>query len=222
MACGSEPTATEPDDEKIVSRVVRNMEYLSSLNGRKEQLLRAPIREEHAFARPAFETFPEGMEVIGYDSLGQPSSRLVADYALHWTERDLWEFNGNVVVEGEEGQKLYTQQLRWDRKIKKVYSNVDSKLEENGTPLYGTGFEAADDFSNWVFRGVTGTVTVEVKPTADSTAVNPPDGEAVLDSIAVNSPEQSTGEPPVEEAEETETPAEPLPQEVDTLSTQPR
>jgi hypothetical protein len=200
MACGSEPTVTEPDDEKIVSRVVRNMEWLSLENGRKDRLMRAPLREEHAFARPAFETFPEGVEVIGYDSLGQPSSRVVADYALHWTERDLWELNGNVVVEGEEGQKLYTQQLRWDRKIKKVYSNVDSKLEENGMPLYGVGFEAADDFSNWVFRGVTGTVPVEVKPTSDSTKVN--------------SPEQSAGDPPeeiVKKVENTPKPAVPAP-----------
>ncbi len=184
MACGSETKTSETDDEKIVSRLVRNMEVLSSQNGEKDQLMRAPLREEHAFARPAFETFPEGMEVIGYDSLGQPSSRVVADYALHWTDRDLWELNGNVVVEGEEGQKLYTQQLRWDRKIKKIYSNVDSKVEERGDVLYGVGFEAADDFSHWVFRGVTGTVTVEVEPASDSTARDVPGETMGADSLA--------------------------------------
>lgn len=184
MACGKEGESSEPDDEKIVSRIVRDMEILSSRNGERDQMMRAAVREEHAFARPAFETYPEGMEVTGYDSLGRPSSRVVADYALHWTERDLWELNGNVVVEGEDGQRLFTQQLRWDRKIKKIYSNVDSKVEEDGDVLYGVGFEAADDFSRWVFRGVTGTVTVEMESVSDST---------VTDSIPVPSGETSDG-----------------------------
>ncbi len=172
MACGGE-TPSSGDDAKIVSRLVRDMELIASSNGRKEQLVRAPLREEHAFARPAFETFPEGIEVIGYDSLGQPSSRVVADYALHWTELDLWQLDGNVVVEGDEGQKLYTQQLFWDRKTKKIWSNVDSKVEEGDDILYGTGFEAIDDFSQWTFRDITGTVGINVEQTADSTATAP-------------------------------------------------
>lgn len=171
MACGEKSKPSVENNEKLISRTVRDMELLSSENGEKRQLMRARLREEHAFARPAYDEYPEGMEVTGYDSLGQPSSSVVADYALHWTERDLWQLNGNVVVTGEEGQKLYTQQLRWDRKIGKIYSNVDSKVEEGGDVLYGVGFDAADDFSWWTLNGVTGTVMVDAKPTADSTAV---------------------------------------------------
>ncbi len=176
MACAGEPEPSVTDAAKVVSRTIRDMELFTSDNGVKQRIMRAPLREEHAFARPAFETFSEGVEVIGYDSLGQPSSRVVADYALHWTERDLWELNGNVVVEGDEGQKLYTQQLRWDRSIGKIYSNVDCKIEENGVVSYVEGFEAAEDFSYYTFRRTTGTFMVEVETsaeaTADSTAVD--------------------------------------------------
>jgi hypothetical protein len=164
----------ETNDEKIISRTVRNMEVLWSENGSKIRLMSAPIMEEHSFAPDPFEEFMQGIEVVGYDSLGKPSSLVISDYALHWIEHDLWELNGNVLVEGEEGQRLYTQQLRWDRKIKKIYSNVDSKVEDGGDVLYGVGFDAADDFSRWTFNGVTGTVGVEMEsntPPADSTGV---------------------------------------------------
>ncbi len=171
LSCGEGAKTSETDDEKLVSRTVRNMETLSSENGGKKQLQRAPLVEEHAFANPAFEEFPLGMEVIGYDSIGQPSSRVIADHALHWAQRDLWELKGNVLVEGEEGQKLYTQQLFWDRKTQKIYSNVDSKVEEGEDVFIGEGFEADDDFSRWTFRRLTGTVGVEVGATSDSTAV---------------------------------------------------
>jgi hypothetical protein len=145
--------------------------------GVKKQMMRAPLREEYGYANPAYEEYTRGMEAVGFDSLGRPSSSVVADYALHWTARDVWELNGNVVVDGEEGQKLYTQQLRWDRKIKKIYSNVDCKVEQDGDVRYGVGFEAADDFSWWTFNEITGTVWVSTEPTepagpvADSTAV---------------------------------------------------
>jgi hypothetical protein len=149
------------------------METISSENGVKKQMMRAPLREEYAYAKPAYDEFTKGVEYTAYDSIGRPSSSVVADYALYWRERELWELNGNVIVEGDEGQKLYTQQLRWDRKIKKFYSNVDCKIEDGGDVLYVVGFEAAEDFSWWTAPGVTGTVNVSVEPTADSTAVTP-------------------------------------------------
>ena len=174
LSCETTPKAPDLADEKIVSRTVYDMELLQSENGVKKQLMRAPLREEYEYASPPYVEHTRGIEVIGFDSLGVANSKVVADYALHWTEQDLWELNGNVVVEGEEGQKLYTQQLRWDRKIKKIYSNVDCKVEQDGDVLYCVGFQAADDFSWWTSNNVTGTVYVAAEPTADSTAVETP------------------------------------------------
>jgi hypothetical protein len=177
ISCGK-PTKTseENDDAKIISRTVHDIEVLSSENGAKKQLMRAPLMEEHAFADPAFEEYREGIEAIGYDSLGvNPASRIVADHALHWAERDLWQLSGNVVVDGEEGEKLYTQQLFYDRKIDKIWSNVDTKLEQGGGVSYGTGFEAIDGLSIVKLRNGTGTMLVDVEPTetpaTDSVAV---------------------------------------------------
>jgi hypothetical protein len=197
--CSGTPKDTETNDEAIISRTVHDMEMLSSENGQKTQLMRASLVEEHAFARPAFAEYPRGVEAIGYDSLGQnAASRVIADYALHWTERDLWELKGNVLVEGESGEKLYTQQLFWDRKIKKIYSNVDSRVENGTDVLYITGFEAIDDLSQWTSRGLTGTVGFDVEPTedepvADSTAVSGdpgpvPEPSPDLDPAAVSAP----------------------------------
>lgn len=172
--CSVAPKPSETNDEAIVSRTVRSMEVLSSEEGKKTRLMRAPLMEEHAFAPDAFEEFPQGMEVVGYDSLGLPSSLVLADYALHWIARDLWELRGNVYVEGDAGQKLYTQQLFWDRKIKKIYSNVDSKVEDGGNVYYPQIFEALDDFSWWRIHNLSGTVGLDVEPASDSTAVDTP------------------------------------------------
>ncbi len=171
-SCGGKKKGEPVNDENLISRTVDNMELLTTENGKTTNLFKAPLVEDHAFAKAAFQEYRRGIEVIGYDSLEQEASHVQADYALHWTERDLWELKGNVVVTGEDGRKLTTQQLMWDIKLKKIYSNVDSKVEEGEDVFIGEGFEAADDFSQWTFRRLKGRVSVDVEPTADSTAVS--------------------------------------------------
>jgi hypothetical protein len=165
ISCEGDRKADEANDEALVSATMENMEIATSENGRTTSLFRAPLVEDHEFAKAAFREYRKGIEMLQYDSLGRESSRVEADYALHWTERDLWELKGNVMVTGEGGRRLFTQQLSWDRKIAKIYSNVDSKVEEGTDEFIGEGFEAADDFSRWTFRRLKGRVGVDVEPT---------------------------------------------------------
>ncbi len=182
VGCGRGATGGgETNDEALISRRVDSMMVIASDNGKPVNLLIAPLMEDHAYAKAAFEEFRQGIEFVGYnDSTGLEASRVVADYALHWTARDMWELRGNVVVTGEEGQRLYTQQLYWDRKIHKIYSNVDSKVEEGPDVFIGEGFEAEDDFSRWTFRRLTGRVSVDTAPGAGA---EPPPVDAINDSL---------------------------------------
>ena len=41
---------------------------------------------------------------------------------------------GNVVVEKSDGKTLYTQQLFWNARTKKIYSNVDSTWTSTRSP----------------------------------------------------------------------------------------
>ena len=164
ISCGKGQKAAENNDEALITRTMDSMEIVTSENGELKSLFRAPLMEDHALAKAPFQEYRKGIEVVSYDSLGMEASHVLADYALHWTNRDLWELKGNVFVTGENGRKLFTQQLSWDRKIKKIYSNVDSKVEEGQDVFIGEGFEADDDFSRWTFRKLTGRVSVDTQP----------------------------------------------------------
>ena len=83
------------------------------------------------------------------------------------------------MVEKSDGKKLYTQQLFWNARTKKIYSNVDSKIVQNdGRDVFiGEGFESDEEFKDWRFRRMKGRMEVEVKPNeSDSTAVAEPAG----------------------------------------------
>ncbi len=171
FSCAEQKQAEPINEDTLISRTVDSMEIVSTKNGKKVNLFTAPIMEEYEFARVPFREYRQGIEVIAYnDSTGLETSHIVADYALNWIERDLWELKGNVVAVSEDGRKLFSQQLTWDKKTKKIYSNVDSKVEEGEDVFVGEGFEADEDFNRWTFRRLKGRVSVDVEPTQQEQA----------------------------------------------------
>ncbi len=83
-------------------------------------------------------------------------------------------------VEKRTAKKLYTQQLFWNARTKKIYSNVDSKIVQNdGRDVFiGEGFESDEGSSRTgASAAMKGRMEVEVKPNeSDSTAVAEPAG----------------------------------------------
>lgn len=76
------------------------------------------------------------------------------------------------------GNQLETEQLFWNQKSKRVYSNVDSKITQKGDVIYADGFESNERFDDFVMRKVKGKVTVDTTPKQDSVAGTPPAPEA--------------------------------------------
>lgn len=172
--------AEDPDPETLMTQQSDSLTILLSQDGRKAYRFTTPLLENYGMATEPYMEFRKGIYIETYDSLGGVASTIKSDYAIHFENRDLWEAKGNVVVTNTEGQALYTQQLFWNRKTKKIYSNVDSRFIEGTDVLTGEGFEADDyedatGFRNWRFRRLTGRMAVNVEATqpADSTAQEP-------------------------------------------------
>jgi hypothetical protein len=149
-----------------VARAIDSMTTIVTGNGRRTQRFFTPLMEDYDFAKEPFSEYRRGIEVISYDSLEVETSHVVADYALHWTKRDFWELKGNVVLVGSDGRRLLTQQLFWDRKTKRVYSNVDSRIEENDGYYIAERFESDEDLTHATLSKLKGRVSVDVEPAA--------------------------------------------------------
>ena len=168
-------------EETMMTEYSEDLSVVMSQNGRRSYHFVTPLLEGYSLAREPYREFRKGVKITTYqnDSLTTVDAVLTANYAIYYENRELWEAKGNVVVEKSDGKTLYTQQLFWNARTKKIYSNVDSKIvQNNGRDVFiGEGFESDEEFKDWRFRRMKGRMEVEVKPNeSDSTAVAEPAG----------------------------------------------
>ena len=171
-----EEPESEARIEMMMTEYSENLSVVMSQNGRRSYHFKTPLLEGYSLAREPYREFRKGVKITTYqnDSLTTVDAVLTANYAIYYENRELWEAKGNVVVEKSDGKTLYTQQLFWNARTKKIYSNVDSKIvQNNGRDVFiGEGFESDEEFKDWRFRRMKGRMEVEMKQSADSAATD--------------------------------------------------
>ena len=110
-----------------------------------------------------YREFRKGIKITTFeeDSISSVSATLVANYAIFYEKRKLWEAKGNVVVEQSNGRKLYTSQLFWNQATHTIYSNVDSKVVDGDEVYNCEGFDSDETMSNWSYRKLKGVTYLE-------------------------------------------------------------
>ena len=176
FSCSGEAQDTKSSaEEAMMTEYSEDLSIINSQNGRRSYHFVTPLLEGYTLAREPYREFRKGIKITTYqdDSLSSVDAVLTANYAIYYQNRELWEAKGNVVVEKSDGKTLYTQQLFWNARTGKIYSNVDSKIVQNGgrDVFIGEGFESDEQFRDWRFRRMKGQMEVDATPRqpADST-----------------------------------------------------
>ncbi len=161
FSCSGGKKPQEVNMQTMITQQSDTLTMVFTKNGVKEYRFWTPLMERYEFARDPYMEFRRGINIITFDSLGADNSKLRADYAIFYEKRELWETRGNVVGESADGRKLFTQQLFWDQKTDKVYSNVDCRIVDGDDEFVGEGFESDSEFNDWLFRESEGRMWVD-------------------------------------------------------------
>lgn len=111
--------------------------------------------------------YPETVNIEFYGPNGAIETTLRSDSGRYSKTKDLYTLIGHVVVIKKlTGEKLLTPELNWSPVTKKVYTEkrVAVLNQRTGEKLYGVGMDAAQDFSTYGFRKVSGTFSVQGEP----------------------------------------------------------
>ena len=103
--------------------------------------------------------FTDGLIVLFYDQL-KLISVLQADFAENNDSEQKVLVSGNVYMESAKYERMETQELTWDMRAKRVYTDKAIKIRTPDHIIYGVGFDSDEDFSNYTIRKVNGIVSV--------------------------------------------------------------
>lgn len=105
--------------------------------------------------------FSKGVKLDFFNDALQTTSKLTARYGIYYTQKEEMMVRDNVEIINIKGEKLDTEELTWKRKDEKIYSDKFVRITTPDEIIYGTGFEAKQDFSDYVIKNISGTVQVK-------------------------------------------------------------
>ena len=184
FSCKSKQNVAEESLDAVKTEESENLTIIMSENGRKSYLFKTPLLEGYTLGRDPYREFRKGISITTYqdDSLTTVNAVLVANYAIYYENRKLWEAKGDVVITKHDGTRLYTQQLFWNSITKRIYSNVDTKLVTETDEVIGEGFESDEDMNEprvrrWKGRMQVDTEQIRKDAKGDDAEENKGDGE---------------------------------------------
>lgn len=158
-------TITRKDE--LPAEAAENLRILYSSHGRIQMIMEAPEMERYEGDEPYME-LPQGFVMSFFDEFMNETSRISAKYAIQYEKDDLIDARNDVVVENMETlEKLNTEQLIWDRKNEKIYSDKFVKVTSGEDVLYGEGFESDDRFTSWSIEDIWGSFSVDLESDED-------------------------------------------------------
>ncbi len=167
-SCGQQVEEEEAKNEQLMTEYCEGMDLKVSENGQRSFHFQAPLLEGYTEAQEPYREFRKGIKITTYqkDSANIVDAILTANYGINYEKRQLWEARGNVVIvkNDPDSTRIYTQQIFWDQRSGKVYSNVDSRIvrKKGADDFMVSGFETDEGFTFLNSREPDGKMEVDV------------------------------------------------------------
>ncbi len=165
--------------------VILSIIALYSCSGGNENVLNAPVYEgpisevydavnyysDSAVVKLKIETpvrlnfengdmeFPEGVFIEFYDKKGGMTNTLSSNHCYYTKEDNEYKATGNVEMVGlVSKEKLLTEELFWNIKEEKIYTDKFVMIETENQIVKGEGLEADQEFTTWTMKKTTGII----------------------------------------------------------------
>lgn len=106
--------------------------------------------------------FPKGIYLEQFDTTFQKQVTIVADTAWNYTQKSLWKLKGHVFMKNIQGETFKTEEVFWDQKEQKVYSDQYIQIyRPDKLTLQGVGFESNTDMTRYrIFKPFDSDITI--------------------------------------------------------------
>ncbi len=96
----------------------------------------------------AFSEFPDGIELKIYDDDNNKTT-ITSKYAIVYSETDIIDLQGDVVIATHTKDTLFTEQLYYNQKLEWVFTNHPFYFKRTTGFTKGNGFDSDKEFKNF-------------------------------------------------------------------------
>lgn len=142
----------------------RDMNLIYTDSGRVAAQLRSPKMLDFTDQNFPYREFPQGIQVDFYDKKDGKVNTVEANYAIQYEQTQLVDLQGDVKIVTSDSTILTAKQLYWDQDSAWLFTDLEYTIQmNNGTTNNGLGFDARQDFDNFISRSNTGVHQIEDK-----------------------------------------------------------
>lgn len=162
-ACNKNPADTQAPEWQLDPGVERAEEVtiIYSDSARTRVRIEGPVMLTYLDNIDPKQEFPSGVRVDFFGPDEQVTSVLTARYGVRLEKKNQVVVRDSVVWKSIQRDTLVTEELIWDERSAKIYTNKFVVITRPDEILYGHGFEADQDFSNARINAVEGRIKVE-------------------------------------------------------------
>jgi len=164
IACTNDPKLVQEfvsDKEQAIEQI-KGAELLHTENGKIKVRIVATKIERFQNRQPQL-VFSEHLEVYFYNDSSQLQSILKADDASIDEGKKIMLAQNNVELISSDGKKLETEELVWDERKNKIYTDKKVKITTGKEVIYGEGFTSSPDFTEYEITKIHGTFDFEAE-----------------------------------------------------------
>jgi LPS export ABC transporter protein LptC len=161
--CENDPADIKAFFEKMDTSVetAKEVEILYSDSAVIRVKILAPTMLRYLDTQEPYQEFPDGVHVEFFDAAQRVSSTLTSNYAIRYERESKIVVQDSVVWQSVAGEKLESEELVWDEKTQKVFTNKFVVITRPDEIIYGHGFEANQDFSYSKIKAIEGRLKVD-------------------------------------------------------------
>lgn len=134
---------------------------LYSVAGKVKARLFAHTFIRNESADPPYTEMKDGLRADFFNDSVQLKSTVTARYGRYYEREGNVLLRDSVHVVNDKGDQLDTQELVWNEKMQKFFTEKPVRITTPSQVLIGTGMVASRDFSDYQFTNVRGSVQLE-------------------------------------------------------------
>lgn len=162
VSCSNDPKLVQEfvSSEVLPIEKIEGAEMLHTENGKLKVKIVATTIERFNNQQPQL-VFSNHLVVYFYNDSAMVQSTLKAEYAEINDGKKLMTAKENVILTNIAGKKLESEELIWDEKNNKIYTDKKVKITTGKEVIEGEGFVSNPDFTEYSISKIHGTFNFE-------------------------------------------------------------